>query len=435
MYNAAVKNIKERIAFYSRHNILLYREIGKIKEADILKPEELADIKERQALKLIQYAATNSKFYKKLYSGINLNGSFEEVYPKLPVIHKSDVKKNELQLLTTPTTFLKKGHTSGTSGSPLTVYRSTSLILKENAYVWFYRMYYGLNPGDPIVSMRGVLDNKTLSYYNKAENTLYLSSYLLSKPNIKKYANLLKEFKPKGIFAFPSSVFTLVNLLREEGEDITLPLIFTSSETLYPFQREGIENGLHGKLHDWYGNAERTLALGQCEEGNYHEMPLYSINEFSEKGVVTTSLLNKAFPLIKYYVDDVFRMKDGVCACGRANPVSSLEGRVDDVVLLEDGTKVGRLGVAFQGINHLTYAQIIQENAAAITVNLVTSDNFGAADQQLLESKLRNRLNNGLLINFKRIEEKDIIKTKAGKYKLVVSKIPVNTTIPVNGAV
>ena len=238
MYKPTVKNIKEKIAFYSRHNFLLYREIRRIKEADNLPPEQLRAIHEKQAMNMIRYAASASPFYKELYKGIDLTASFEKVYPQLPVIYKEDVKKNEKRLLTTPVQLLKKGHTSGTSGSPLTVYRSSSLILKENAYLWQYKMYYGLNPGDPIISMRGVLDNKTLSHFNKSENTLYLSSYLLSKANIGKYIKLLQEFKPKGILAFPSSVFTLVNLLEEAGVSITLPLIYTSSETLYPFQRE-----------------------------------------------------------------------------------------------------------------------------------------------------------------------------------------------------
>ena len=163
-------------------------------------------------------------------------------------------------------------------------------------------------------------------------------------------------------------------------------------------------------------------------------MPLYSVNEFSERGVVATSLLNKSFPLIKYYVDDIFRMKDGACACGRANPVSSLEGRVDDVVLLADGTRVGRLGVAFQGIPNLTYAQIVQETVSSISVNLVTNRQFGTGDQQVLETKLRSRLNNELKITFNKIEEKDIIKTSAGKYKLVVSRLPGNSQLTVNAA-
>jgi len=347
------------------------------------------------------------------------------VYPQLPAITKTAIREHEAAILTKPVRLVKKAFTSGTSGSPLNMYRSAGAILKENAYVWQYRLSHGISLGDPFVSMRGVLDNKTLQYYNKAENILYLSSYQLSKPAIKEYASSLNKFKPKAIFAFPSSLFTLSNLLDEAGLKVTIPLLFTSSETLYPFQREKIEQTLGGRIFDRYSTAERTILLHECEHGNFHAAPKYGISEFIDngKGVITTGFINKAFPLIKYQIDDTFRLMDAPCSCGKGIGVSSIEGRVDDVVLLNDGTRIGRLGVAFQGIPHLRYAQIIQESTNDIKVNMVTAPAFKKTEQDLLEKKLRQRLNDSILINFNHVEEQDIIKTLSGKFKLVISKV------------
>lgn len=418
-----VNQIKDSIAYYTRHNFLFYRQMAKIIALETMDPSELRKLEEKEAMKMIRFAAENSPFYKKLYSRISMKGSLSEVYPKLPVITKADIRTNESTIITDPVNLLKKAHTSGTSGSPLNIYRSAGAILKENAYVWQYRISKGLNLGDPFVSMRGVLDNKTLHYYNKAENTLYLSSYLLNKANIKKYADLLTEFKPKAIFAFPSSLFTLSNLLEEAGLHVEVPLLFTSSETLYPFQREKIENTLNARIFDRYSTAERTILLQECKYGNYHAAPKYGLSDFIEKGVITTAFINKAFPLIKYQIDDSFRHMDKPCECGKGTGISSIEGRVDDVVLLEDGTRIGRLGVAFQGIPHLRYAQIIQENTRSIKVNIVTAPDFKKPEQDLLEKKLRQRLNNSLVISFNKVKECDIIKTHSGKFKLVVSKV------------
>jgi phenylacetate-CoA ligase len=303
------------------------------------------------------------------------------------------------------------------------MYRSAGAILKENAYVWQYRLSKGIDLGDPCVSMRGVLDNKTMHYYNKAENTLYLSSYLLNKSTVKKYAALLADFKPKAIFAFPSSLFALSNLLEEAGLHVEVPLLFTSSETLYPFQRDKIQKTLSARIYDRYSTAERTILLHECEHGNYHTAPKYGISDFQERGVITTGFINKAFPLIKYKIDDSFRFMDKPCECGKGVGISSIEGRIDDVVMLEDGTRIGRLGVAFQGIPHLRYAQIIQENISGIIVNLVTTPQFMKSHQDLLEKKLRQRLNESVHINFNKVDERDIIKTHSGKFKLVVSKV------------
>jgi phenylacetate-CoA ligase len=202
-----------------------------------------------------------------------------------------------------------------------------------------------------------------------------------------------------------------------------VPLLFTSSETLYPFQREKIEKTLNARIYDRYSTAERTILLHECQYGNYHAAPKYGISEFLNRGVITTGFINRAFPLIRYQIDDSFRFMDKPCECGKGVGIASIEGRVDDVVMLEDGTRIGRLGVAFQGIPHLRYAQIIQDNTSVINVNVVTAPQFKEADQHLLEKKLRQRLNESLHIKFNKVDEQDIIKTHSGKFKLVVSKI------------
>lgn len=418
-----IKTLKDNLAYYTRHNFLLKRQIARLDELEKMDPEQLQAMKERRALQMIRFAAENAPFYQELYKGIDLTGKFRDVYNRLPEISKHDIRDKEETLLTSRSKLIKKGFTSGTSGSPLTLYRSAGSILKENAYLWQYRINQGLKLGDRHINMRGVLDNKTLYYYNKAENALYLSSYLLSKANIKKYVQLVNEFKPKGILAFPSSLFTMVNLMHQERLKAKIPLIYTSSETLYPFQREKIEEGFHGKVFDRYSTAERTILLQECEYGNYHEGAMYSFFEFRKKGVLTIGFINKAFPLIKYQIDDTFQLMNNPCACGRGVGVNSIEGRVDDVVLLEDGTRIGRLGVAFQGIPNLRYAQIVQEHHSGIEVNLVTTPDFGASEEELLLKKLRQRLNNSISIRLRQVGEDGIQKTRSGKFKLVVSRV------------
>jgi phenylacetate-CoA ligase len=204
---------------------------------------------------------------------------------------------------------------------------------------------------------------------------------------------------------------------------VEVPFLFTSSETLYPFQREKIEATLNARIYDRYSTAERTILLHECDHGNYHAAPKYGYSQFLERGVITTGFINKAFPLIKYQIDDSFRFMDQPCACGKGVGIASIEGRVDDVVLLQDGTRIGRLGVAFQGIPHLRYAQIVQEDKEAIRVNMVTAPDFKKAHQDLLEKKLRQRLNDTLVIHFNEVQESEIIKTRSGKFKLVVSKV------------
>jgi phenylacetate-CoA ligase len=418
-----LKDIKDQLVFLSKHNAWLAHEIKKIKQHEHLSEAEHNALKQKKAMDMIGYAKKHSDYYRRLYKNVDTAKPFSEIYSSLPVINKADILANRKAMCTTFPFLLKEGLTSGTSGTPLTVYRSPGSIIRENAYVWYFRMMHGLNIGDPIVSMRGKLDNKTLSYYNKTENVLYLSIYMLSAANIGKYVQLIEEFKPKAISTLPSTLYAMVNLMNEANLQFTVPMVFTASSTLYPFQREKIEATLHTKVIDWYGNAERTITLGQCAHGNYHEFPMYSYNEFKRNGVITTSLCNRSFPLIRYYVDDVFHLLDGPCACGKEKAISYIQGRFEDAVLLSDGTLVNGLGIAFQGIKHLQYAQVLQERVNAIQVNLVVAPGFSKEDEQLIAKRLRQRMNDTATIEFRFVNEEDIIKTPTGKFTLIISKL------------
>src|SRR6476661_1485538 len=134
-----VNQLKDSLAYFTRHNFLLNRQIAKITALENMDPAELRKLEEKEAMKMIRFAAEHSPYYKKKYAKINLNGSFGDVYPNLPVITKADIRDNESSIITDPIHMLKKAHTSGTSGSPLNMYRSAGAILKENAYVWQYR--------------------------------------------------------------------------------------------------------------------------------------------------------------------------------------------------------------------------------------------------------------------------------------------------------
>lgn len=415
-----VQQIKDQLNYYSRHNLLFQHYLRQIAALDALAEPELNDLTASFLTEFIDQARSKSVYYAGLYRDMDAKNL---IYQELPILYKADIRNNSDQIRTKPFSFYKKAFTSGTSGTPLVLYRTWPAIVKENAYLWHFRMKHGLKPGEPVVSLRGVLNNDKLYYFNKAENILYLSSYLLSPQNAPQYINLLKEFRPKAIWAYPSAVYSLVNILERINSAIKIPLVFTSSETLYYYQRNKVADFLGAKIYDWYGNAERTIAIGQCEYGVYHEMPLYGYNEFIEDGIITTSFINKDFPLIKYFVDDKIVKDNSACKCGKQTCIKEIGGRADDVVTLADKTEIGRMDTAFKGVNHVLFAQIIQTEVGRIKVHLVEADDFTDTDKQLLLKNLRARLNDTIQIDFRKIEEAELIKSKSGKFKLVISEI------------
>lgn len=418
-----VQLIKDLIAYKIKYGRAFERELRRIIELDQMSVSEILELKSQEFVKQYRNAFSNTEFYKQLYKkhGLHLY-SVKDLSDKnkLPIISKADVRDYAKEMLAKSKLCVFKAYSSGTTGTPLQVYRDFSSTIKEYAYGHFFQQMHGYHLGDPVVSLRGSLDRNTFSYFDKSNNVLYLSSYHLKAERIDEYYNLIKDFNPKVIKAYPSSMHILATELHKKDLSLDIPVAFTSSEVLHGFQKEIVEKTLNTKIYDWYGNAEQTVALGQFEDELYREFPLYSHTEFEDDHLITTSFINSAFPLIRYRVDDVVQLADcnkGICV------IKKIEGRDDDYIVLNDGQRIGRLDLAFKQARNLLAAQIIQDEPGIIRVNLIPDKRFDKGDLDVVESNLRDLLGNDCLIRFDKIETDQLIRTEKGKFNLVVSQL------------
>ncbi|NQX86551.1 MAG: phenylacetate--CoA ligase family protein [Flavobacteriaceae bacterium] len=405
-----------KYGFFFRKRLKDIQRFCDLSEHDLLELES-------QILKShIANAYKKSSFYKELYDrhGVVLSQiQNREDLKQLPMITKDDIK-SKVNNLYIGNKIKHISYTSGTSGSPLKVYYDINCILNEASYNEIFRNNGGHYFGQKVVSLRGVLDRKTMKYFDKFTNTLFLSSFNLNKKNIKFYYKEFQKFQPNAILAYPSSLELLSNLLIDAGLELNVPVIFTSSETLYDYQREKIERVLNTKIYDRYGNAERTISLiQQNSNAIYHEAKLYSINEYQEHSVITTNLMNKNFPLIRYEVNDSIEL------LRKEIPpvINRIVGRIDDYLITKDGTKIGRMDLVFKGVHNIKFAQIIQNDSDYFIVNIVKAKQYIKRDEDAIRKNIIDRIGGETLFEFKYIGEHDLIKTKRGKFKLVINNI------------
>ncbi len=414
--------MKDFLKFHLRHNFLLRTEIKKIDGYF-----QLNSLKEKQNeafLKLIK-AAKKTKFYPSFYEKNEVD--IHQIYSlddleKLPILEKRYIKENPSSFLSTKRHITKtKGYTSGSTGSPLMVYRDFKSILKENSYVWWYRQRAGLSIQDRKVSLRGDLDRNKLFYFDKAANTLFISSYHLNKKKLLQIIEKITEFQPKALLAYPSSAFTLASLLEEDNKELVIPLVFTSSESLLAFQKEKIQQCFQAKIFDWYGTAERTIAL-YSEKGKYYEPPLYSLNEYKTNKIITTSFINTLFPLINYQVNDVVGHQNIYDEERKSIEIDRIQGRIEDYILLPDGSRIGRMDVAFKNIKGIKQAQIIQHSIQKVEVLLVTKD-FTVEEEEKLLQNLKDRLGEQMKLSISKVNEGELQQSENKKFKFVISKL------------
>jgi phenylacetate-CoA ligase len=403
----------------------LYR-FNKIETQKAL-PHNIVEEKRNLLFKnLVHRAYKHSVFYKNLFDQFGLDiQSIKDLsdLKSLPVVTKDMVKKNVDDILTVSPLLCKKAYTSGTSGSPLTVYRDYYSIVEEEAYIWSHRKSFGHVKGDKVVSLRVELDRNTFKVHDSFSNILHLSSFNLSNKTVERYYQEIIRFSPVAIYAFPSSAEILANFLLDKGLELYVPLIFTSSETLYDFQRAKIEKVFNSRIVDWYGNAERSIALEENKEGYYDELPFYSYNEYEENRTITTGLINSAFPLIRYEVQDVIipSVEDG--------KIDQIIGRVDDKIILPDGSKVVRLGTPFKELDDVKFAQIIQKSFDTLDINIVPSNYFLGDSKQKIIKKLQAYIGHDIKLKVNIISEDQLIKSDRGKYKLVINQLENNGAI------
>ncbi|MDG5801068.1 hypothetical protein QA597_11920, partial [Marinilabiliaceae bacterium ANBcel2] len=285
--------------------------------------------------------------------------------------------------------------------------------------VWHYRFSKGLKLKAPLLSLRGTLKKGELSRYNKAHNVLYLSSYNLNSKTINAYLKEIKNFRPIAIEAYPSSIYSLALLMQDYGVKIDIPLVFTSSEPLYMYQKNVIEKNFNCKIFDWYGNAERTIALQLGDDSRYYEPPLYSINEYEENHVLTTGLINDSFPLIRYRVDDI--LKD--VRKERFVSIGAITGRIDDVVLLKDGTRIGRLDHIFKSVNNIKSAQILQNNDYSLRIFIDKEAGYSQEDEELITKNTMDYVGDTCEISYTYCSASKFERVKSGKFQFVINRI------------
>jgi phenylacetate-CoA ligase len=172
--------------------------------------------------------------------------------------------------------------------------------------------------------------------------------------------------------AYPSAAYELAKLNLELGRPIRFESVITSSETLYPFQRETIESAFGGRVFSGYGMAERVIYGSECEHGRMHVNPEYGIVEILDKSgcatneeglLVGTTLRNRLMPLLRYQLKDSARWDPRPCPCGRTYPViQDLTGKVEDLLFDLDGQPVSPsvMTFAFKQAQAIQRAQVAQ---------------------------------------------------------------------------
>jgi phenylacetate-CoA ligase len=368
---------------------------------------------------LLHHAATQVPFYRAQWAARRAAGDDApwDVLENWPILEKGEVRRH-------PEAFVADGvdrrklvefHTSGTSGVPITTWRS-----RATSQAWYAlyearnRRWYGVARharwailgAQPVVP--ATQERPPFWVWNAGLRQLYLSAYHVAPHHVGRYFDAMRRHRVAYLIGYPSSIYALAWMARDAGiEAPPLRVVISNAEELRPHQRALISATFACPVRDTYGMVEIVAGGSECEHGALHLWPDAGVVEVvgdeddrplpdgSVGQFVCTGLLNRDMPLIRYRLGDrgaLAAAEPGGCACGRGLPrIERLDGRIADNAVTPDGRRVFALAHIFEDLP-IHERQMVQHELDRFDVAIVPDGPFGPAEHDLLAERMRTYL-------------------------------------------
>lgn len=382
---------------------------------------------------LLIYCYNHVPFYKKLFSEYEFNPkiqSFEDMN-KLPYLTKDIIQNNFNELIST-NYFGKKilFKTSGSTGKRLEFYGENSMYKKEAAYILHSFESHNAelyNNWSIWIRRHSPKDDSDLIVKDYELKRIYMSPFHLNDVTIYNYVNIINNSKSTTIVTYPSTAYWLSCLLEKHNLKLyNIKSIHGASEQCLDIWGKKIKDifGFGLKMH--YGQVEKVSFLYQSSIGDfYHESLTYSYTEYDDDNIIVgTSFMNRVMPLIRYKTNDVVTLlKTQDKSLSSPIMVEKIDGRVDDMIISENGTKIPSVNfyTVMSKCDEVKMFQLHQQIDKSLILKLVVSNNFNnkIKDNILLEIKKRV---GDLSLQFKIVDE--IIRdNNTGKFRCVITDI------------
>lgn len=395
---------------------------------------------------LIPHAVRNVPYYREKFKNLGINPkAVTELHhlQQLPILEKQTIREHPEDFVDENLNKKKLivGNTSGTTGTPLVLYRDIKLASTATAFfdMRCREVANMCRRRNSSVSIGGHLvtapdrEKPPFWVYNKRWKQLYMSSYHLSPRYLPHYVDELRKFKADYVEGYPSSVYAIAQHIVENNlEPIAFKACFTTAENLFDSHRQAIQSAFKCRTYNQYGCGEIAIFATECEHGSMHISSDYGIVEIVDEDdnplpigqtgcVLCTSLVNFVQPFIRYRLGDMAALGSKPCKCGSPLPVlHHVEGRTDDVLITHDGRRIGRLDPVLKGVTGILETQIIQNDHDKFKIKIVPGSKYSQKDAKIIIENLAQRVGQADIT----VEiVKQIERTSAGKFRAVINNM------------
>ena len=420
-------------------------------EAELtLSRKEIESHQWENLLRLLEDAYKHVPFYRARFAEAGLSPKAirdPADLEKLPILTKGDIRSNQESLLNScfRADDLITSATGGTTDSPITIYLDRDAWSRRRAAALFFSRWFGYEIGERLALLWGAEQDfpKYKTWKSRLREwlvgpVLWLPSSYLNDEVMLRYYQLLRDFSPGVLQAYPTPLYIFACFLERKGLRLAIPNINVVAECLYDYQRAKIEAVFNTKIFNWYGARELGHIGTECREhqglhlntyGLYAEVIPDAGRSGDGKGqLLFTDLSNRAMPLIRYQIGDIGMISQRECACGRALPfIEHVGGRYVETFKKKDGTYIP--GVAFTnriiqehfGIEKL---QIVQKDYGYYHLNIVKGKEYREEDLRGLKKRMCDFIHEPLAFEVNFVD--DIMPEKSGKVLFCKSEVSAN---------
>lgn len=423
------------------------KEFKRLEQSQWLSSDEILQIQAERLQSFIRSIVQHVPYYRDLFTQLKLTPDDIQTagdLAKLPFLTKEVIRNNFQHFTADNAESLKRFNTGGSSGQPLVFMLGNERVSHDVAEKWRATRWWNVDIGDKEIVAWGspielTKQDKVKIWRDKIFRSTLIPAFDLTETKLLAFIEKIKSTEPKILFGYPSVFHLIAKCAVKHNLDLTqlgIKVVFVTSERLYPYQRELIEQVFNAPVANGYGGRDAGFIAHECPAGGMHISAEDLIVEIvdsqghpvrtGEQGeIVVTHLATSEFPFVRYKTGDIAALSTQRCSCGRGLPLlERLEGRSTDFVVAADGTMMHGLALIYilRDIEAIDSFKITQHSVLQTQVQIVTAKHQLPTEvEQHIVNQIRQRLGQSIQIDIEYLSE--IPPEKSGKYRYVISKV------------
>jgi phenylacetate-CoA ligase len=297
---------------------------NQIRKMNTWTKQQVIDWQNQQLRAFVRHAYEHTKYYRELFDSLGLKPidiQKAEDLQKLPVLTKDTIRTRFSDFVPNNINQLpyREDSTGGTTGNPMKYYVSEDTwgyATAEKMVAWKTTSY---KFGDKFVALGSASLFKqkpslVRRIYDWIRQEIPLNSMSMSDEICQEYIDKMRREKIHYIYGYASSIYLLAKYAYENKVDVSfIKGAFTTSENLTATYRTMIEKTFNCRVMDCYGCRDAGIACYEVRPKKYHvsyNSIIEIVNPIQEGmgTIVSTNILNYAFPLLRYDFGDMVQM-------------------------------------------------------------------------------------------------------------------------------